>query len=153
MVLEGPKGKYDWLINGKLFTRGTACRFGPAIGCGCGSRTPRRCSTRCTCTGGRGARKDTVMVLPKQTVEVDFESNNPGQWLTHCHNIYHGEAGMMAVVSYVEYSGPPHPGRGGSSRVELPDRRRADRRHRHRLLHPDDPGSLVGVPGPGRQRG
>lgn len=25
-----------------------------------------------------------------------------GRWLTHCHNVYHGEAGMMTVVSYVE---------------------------------------------------
>jgi FtsP/CotA-like multicopper oxidase with cupredoxin domain len=23
-----------------------------------------------------------------------------GNWLTHCHNIYHGEAGMMTVMSY-----------------------------------------------------
>ncbi len=52
--------------------------------------------------GASGPRKDTVIVLPKQTVEVDFDATNPGQWLTHCHNLYHGEAGMMAVVSYVE---------------------------------------------------
>ncbi len=37
-----------------------------------------------------------------QTVEVDFDADNPGQWLTHCHNLYHGESGMMTVTSYVE---------------------------------------------------
>ena len=51
---------------------------------------------------GPGARKDTAIVLPNETLEVEFDADNPGQWLTHCHNIYHGEAGMMSVVSYVE---------------------------------------------------
>ncbi|WP_246025765.1 multicopper oxidase family protein [Saccharopolyspora antimicrobica] len=49
-----------------------------------------------------GPRKDTTSVLPMQTVEVDFVADNPGQWMLHCHNIYHGEAGMMTTVSYVE---------------------------------------------------
>jgi FtsP/CotA-like multicopper oxidase with cupredoxin domain len=46
--------------------------------------------------------KDAAIVLPKHTLEVDFDANNPGQWLTHCRNVYHGEAGMIPVVSYVE---------------------------------------------------
>ena len=42
-----------------------------------------------------GARKDTVLVPPKQTVEVDFDTDNPGKWITHCHDtLYHLEAGM-----------------------------------------------------------
>lgn len=51
---------------------------------------------------GTGPRKDTTLVLPNQTVEVDFDANNPGQWLVHCHNLYHGEAGMMTTLSYTE---------------------------------------------------
>jgi FtsP/CotA-like multicopper oxidase with cupredoxin domain len=53
-------------------------------------------------TGGTmpGARKDTVIVLPNQTVVVDFDADNPGQWATHCHNLYHEATGMMTVVSY-----------------------------------------------------
>lgn len=51
---------------------------------------------------GTGLRKDTMVVLPGQAVEVDFDADNPGQWLTDRHNIYHGEAGMMTVVSYVQ---------------------------------------------------
>ena len=47
-----------------------------------------------------GARKDTTIVRPMQTVEVDFDAMNPGQWATHCHNIYHAESGMMTTVSY-----------------------------------------------------
>lgn len=47
-----------------------------------------------------GARKDTVNVLPKQTLAIDLHADNPGQWLVHCHNAYHGELGMMTVLSY-----------------------------------------------------
>ena len=50
---------------------------------------------------GRGLRKDTINVLPGQELSVDFDADNPGQWLVHCHNIYHGELGMMTVLSYV----------------------------------------------------
>ncbi|QZE27313.1 multicopper oxidase family protein [Brevibacterium casei] len=52
-------------------------------------------------TGG-GPRKDTAIVLPGKTLTVEFDANNPGRWLTHCHNIYHGEAGMMGVIAYEE---------------------------------------------------
>lgn len=50
---------------------------------------------------GRGIRKDTVNVLPMESLSVDLQADNPGQWLIHCHNIYHGELGMMTVLSYV----------------------------------------------------
>lgn len=39
------------------------------------------------------ARKDTVLVPPKQTVTVDFDTDNPGKWISHYHNTYHLEAG------------------------------------------------------------
>ena len=48
------------------------------------------------------ARKDTVLVPPKQTVDIEFETKNPGRWITHCHNTYHLEAGM---ATFIEYAG------------------------------------------------
>jgi len=45
-------------------------------------------------------RKDTVPVLPGRTVVADFDANNPGQWMLHCHNAYHLEAGMMRDLAY-----------------------------------------------------
>ncbi len=111
LKLAGPGGKYDWTINGKPYNPndGLPVRRGQRVrlrfvndtdmyhpmhlhGHTFQVRTPR----------ASGPRKDTVLVLPRRTVEVDFDADNPGQWLTHCHNIYHGEAGMMTVVSYVE---------------------------------------------------
>jgi multicopper oxidase len=51
--------------------------------------------------GPAGTRKDTVIVLPQQQVACDFDADNPGRWMTHCHNLYHApESGMMAVLGY-----------------------------------------------------
>jgi multicopper oxidase len=53
--------------------------------------------------GGRpGPRKDTVIVRPMQQLAVDVAADNPGQWMVHCHNLYHQEAGMMTTLSYVQ---------------------------------------------------
>jgi FtsP/CotA-like multicopper oxidase with cupredoxin domain len=51
--------------------------------------------------GTSGPRKDTAIVLPKKKkLSVFFDADNPGEWLLHCHNAYHGEAGMMALLAY-----------------------------------------------------
>jgi FtsP/CotA-like multicopper oxidase with cupredoxin domain len=51
--------------------------------------------------GGSGPRKDTVLVPAMGAVEVDLTADNPGQWMVHCHNAYHAEAGMMTRLEYV----------------------------------------------------
>ncbi|MFX1759846.1 multicopper oxidase family protein [Rhodococcus sp. As11] len=48
-----------------------------------------------------GLRKDTVTIGPMRTVEIEFDTDNPGRWALHCHNAYHQEAGMMTTVSYL----------------------------------------------------
>lgn len=54
--------------------------------------------------GGSGltpaARKDTVLVAPLATVAMDFDTDNPGKWINHCHNTYHLEAGMATFLFY-----------------------------------------------------
>ncbi|MFG2980223.1 multicopper oxidase family protein [Streptomyces sp. NPDC048258] len=47
-----------------------------------------------------GARKDTAILLPGGTLTADFDADNPGLWMTHCHNVYHSESGMMTVLGY-----------------------------------------------------
>jgi len=47
-----------------------------------------------------GARKDTVNILPNNTVDLLMHATNPGQWMLHCHNAYHLETGMATVLSY-----------------------------------------------------
>ncbi len=48
-----------------------------------------------------GAIRDTVLVPPMGTVTVEFDADNPGRWLYHCHNLYHMAAGMMSELVYV----------------------------------------------------
>lgn len=47
---------------------------------------------------GNGVMKDTIIVENHGAVSVEFVADNPGDWMHHCHNIYHAEAGMMNVV-------------------------------------------------------
>ena len=51
--------------------------------------------------GQAGARKDTMIVRPQEPVAVDFVADNPGQWMIHCHNVYHQQGGMMITLSYI----------------------------------------------------
>jgi FtsP/CotA-like multicopper oxidase with cupredoxin domain len=111
MTLAGPGNGYRWTINDQTYdpNRGVEVHQGQRVrlryintttmfhpmhlhGHTFGIHTPT----------GPGPRKDTAIVLPGQTLEVDFDATNPGQWLTHCHNIYHGESAMMTVVSYTQ---------------------------------------------------
>ncbi|MFE9498163.1 multicopper oxidase family protein [Streptomyces collinus] len=47
-----------------------------------------------------GARKDTAIVLPHRKLVVEFDADNPGLWMLHCHNQYHSESGMMTILGY-----------------------------------------------------
>lgn len=51
--------------------------------------------------GKLGARKDTVIVIPKQSVKIAIVADNPGYWPLHCHNTYHAEAGMATTFDYL----------------------------------------------------
>ena len=42
--------------------------------------------------------RDTVLVAPKERVEIAFVADNPGDWMIHCHILEHQAAGMMATV-------------------------------------------------------
>jgi FtsP/CotA-like multicopper oxidase with cupredoxin domain len=108
--LAGPVDGYNWPINGKLYD---PPRDGVAV------RPNQRVRIRYinesmmfhpfhlhghTFQVMNGdtpkARKDTVLVPPLQTVDVDFDTDNPGKWITHCHNTYHLEAGMAFFLQY-----------------------------------------------------
>ncbi|MEV6393816.1 multicopper oxidase family protein [Streptomyces sp. NPDC051907] len=46
-------------------------------------------------------RKDTANLLPGRKLTVDFDADNPGLWMLHCHNVYHSDSGMMTVLGYL----------------------------------------------------
>lgn len=41
---------------------------------------------------------DTVLVAPKERIDVAFVADNPGDWMVHCHIVEHQETGMMGYV-------------------------------------------------------
>lgn len=42
--------------------------------------------------------QDTVLMAPKERVEIAFVADNPGDWMFHCHILEHQAAGMMGVI-------------------------------------------------------
>ena len=106
LALGGGLGSYRWTINGKTFTESTPLPVsqGQRVRLRYINRTmmfhPMHLHGHTFQVAGGGARKDTVIVRPMQQVDIDFDADNPGQWVTHCHNIYHAESGIMVTVSY-----------------------------------------------------
>ncbi|MGV9614350.1 multicopper oxidase family protein [Nocardia xishanensis] len=110
LTLDNDAAKYLWMINGKAFPEHAMLDVTE------GQRVRLRFINRTmmfhpmhlhghtfqvVTAAGTGPRKDTSIVPSMQTVEVDFDADNPGQWMVHCHNAYHGEAGMMSIISYM----------------------------------------------------
>ncbi|KAJ1684296.1 hypothetical protein LUZ63_020589 [Rhynchospora breviuscula] len=110
LSLRMADGGRRWLINGRTYADREPLDVRP------GERVRLRMENRSTMfhpmhlhghtfalsRGARpGVRKDTINVVPRQRLDVDLVADNPGQWLVHCHNAYHGELGMMTSLSYV----------------------------------------------------
>ncbi|MFI6935873.1 multicopper oxidase family protein [Streptomyces sp. NPDC050287] len=108
--LTGGMGKYNWAINGTPFdmrnpqARPILVEEGRRVRLDFVNDTdmwhPMHLHGHTYQLGASGPRKDTAIVLPKKKLSVFFDADNPGQWMLHCHNAYHGEAGMMANVAY-----------------------------------------------------
>jgi FtsP/CotA-like multicopper oxidase with cupredoxin domain len=41
---------------------------------------------------------DTIVLLPRERLEVALVADNPGSWMFHCHLLEHQETGMMGYV-------------------------------------------------------
>jgi len=111
LKLTGGMARYDWGINGHAFdmSRPGALQFlisqGQRVRVVFANTTtmyhPMHIHGHTFALGPAGPRKDTVIVRPGQQVACDFDAANPGQWMTHCHNLYHApQGGMMATLSY-----------------------------------------------------
>ncbi len=110
LTLTGSMADYDWGINGQRFDPTQPLRDAHAVRAGERVRLrmvnetemwhPFHLHGHTYQHSDGGPRKDTSIILPKQTLTVDFDADNPGQWAAHCHNIYHAETGMMTVIGY-----------------------------------------------------
>ena len=106
LALSGSMAPYRWTINGKMFpdTAPLMVKQGERVRLRFQNRSmmfhPMHVHGHTFALASGGARKDTVIVRPMQTVDVELEADNPGRWATHCHNIYHAETGMMTTLDY-----------------------------------------------------
>jgi FtsP/CotA-like multicopper oxidase with cupredoxin domain len=106
MELTGGIVRYDWGINGRPFHPKTIypVRSGERVRLSLVNRTtmwhPTHLHGHTFALAGSGICKDTAIVLPRRTLNVDFDADNPGLWMLHCHNVYHAEAGMMTTLGY-----------------------------------------------------
>ncbi len=41
---------------------------------------------------------DTVLVPPRETADIAFVADNPGDWMFHCHILDHQDGGMTTVI-------------------------------------------------------
>jgi CopA family copper-resistance protein len=51
--------------------------------------------------------KHTVDVPPHGSRTIEFYANEPGEWMLHCHNLYHMKTGMARVVKYSTFTPKP----------------------------------------------
>ncbi|WP_030901123.1 multicopper oxidase family protein [Streptomyces sp. NRRL F-5126] len=108
--LTGGMAKYNWSINGRPFdmtdpqANPVLVQEGQRVRLDFVNRTdmwhPMHLHGHTFQLGSNGPRKDTAIVLPGKKTSVFFDADNPGQWMLHCHNAYHGAAGMMANLAY-----------------------------------------------------
>lgn len=58
---------------------------------------------RVVAVNGRKTRfrewRDTVLLGPRETCDVAFVADNPGEWMFHCHVLDHAAGGMMGTVA------------------------------------------------------
>ncbi len=57
--------------------------------------------------GNHAPLKHTVDVAPMQTTVIEFAAEELGDWLFHCHLLYHLQSGMARVIHYERFS--PYP--------------------------------------------
>ncbi|MFJ1777965.1 multicopper oxidase family protein [Streptomyces anulatus] len=108
MRLTGGMAKYDWAFDGKPYSAKhrrpveAGERVRVIFDNGTAMWHPLHLHGHTFALGGNaaGARKDTAIVLPHRSLTVEFDADNPGLWMVHCHNVYHAEAGMMTVLGY-----------------------------------------------------
>ena len=60
-----------------------------------------------TSAGTLSPLKHTVDVPPMSSRTIEFAANEPGDWLMHCHILYHAEVGMGRIIHYED--APPNP--------------------------------------------
>lgn len=110
LKLQGDMARYVWTIDGQVYPDADplVIRQGERVSVELENQTmmwhPMHLHGHffrvLTGAGERAPLKHTVNVPPSGRVAIEFAADNPGDWLFHCHNVYHLEAGMARVFRY-----------------------------------------------------
>jgi FtsP/CotA-like multicopper oxidase with cupredoxin domain len=117
MAMPGMNGRAVWAINGMSMTGDGNAHMQPALTFKRGrSVVPTlinqtawwhpmhfhghsfRVLTRNGETVPHRQWQDTVLMKPKDKVELAFVADNPGNWMLHCHVMEHQMSGLMTVL-------------------------------------------------------
>ncbi len=117
LVLGGDMVRYVWHINGKAIheDRDILIKEGDAVRFTFVNETMMHHPMHLhghffrvlNANGEKSPLKHTVDVPPHGTRVIEFYANEPGQWMLHCHNLYHMKTGMARVVKYMSYKPSP----------------------------------------------
>lgn len=113
LVLDGDMSRYIWFINGKAIheDRTIEVKEGELVRFRFVNRTMMHHPMHLhghffrvlNDNGTHSPLKHTVDVPPHGSRTIEFFANEPGEWMLHCHNLYHLKTGMARVIKYVSY--------------------------------------------------
>jgi FtsP/CotA-like multicopper oxidase with cupredoxin domain len=114
LILDGDMDRYIWLINGKAIhqERTISIKENEVVRFTFVNNSMMHHPMHLhghffrviTKEGNLSPLKHTVDVGPHSTRIIEFFSNEPGEWMLHCHNLYHLKTGMARVVKYSSFT-------------------------------------------------
>ncbi len=121
LVLDGDMERYIWHMNGKAIheDRLIEIQSGEIVRIKFKNETMMHHPMHLhghffrVVNGGANGREDrsplkhTVDVPPHGERIIEFYANEPGQWMLHCHNLYHMKTGMARVIRYKDFQLTP----------------------------------------------
>ncbi len=117
LVLSGDMSRYVWHINGKAIheDRQIVIHPGDIVRFELVNHTMMHHPMHLhghffrvlTDQGQYSPLKHTVDVPPHASRTIEFKADEPGEWMLHCHNLYHLKSGMARVVKYSSFTPSP----------------------------------------------
>lgn len=114
LVLDGDMDRYVWHINGKAIHQDRTVTIKPneVVRFTFENKTMMHHPMHLhghffrvlNDKGDKSPMKHTVDVAPHTTKVIEFYSDEPGEWMLHCHNLYHLKTGMARVVKYSSFT-------------------------------------------------
>ncbi len=114
LILDGDMDRYIWLINGKAIfqDRNINIRENEVVRFTYVNNSMMHHPMHLhghffrviNKNGDHSPLKHTVDVPPHSTRTIEFYTNEPGEWMLHCHNLYHLKTGMARVVKYSSFT-------------------------------------------------